>query len=69
MGETSFSHGIFAVEIDACLGSSFRSTNSNAGLHAVSHLVLGDPGIDLGVAGFSFLRLIDFGYSIEHGTA
>ncbi len=70
VGKTAFSHGIFAVEIEYVLGFVLQIDQfGHAGLHAVSHLVLGDPGIDLRVTRFRFLGLVDLGYSIEHGTA
>ena len=66
MGETLLM--AFAVDRVRSLGSSFRSTNSGSWFACGKPSALGDPGIDLGVA-IRFLRLIDFGYSIEHGTA
>ena len=69
VGET-FPHGVLAVEVEHVLGFVLQVDQfGHAGLHAVGHLVLGDAGVDFGVAGLLLLGLVDFGDSVEHGTA
>ena len=70
VGEAAFSGGVLAVHFEDLSGLVLHVDQlGHAGLHAKSHFVLGDAGIDLGIAGFPALGLVYLGDAVEHGAA
>ena len=65
MGETSFFAGILAIKIEHMGGFVLHIHEFGyAGLHAKCHLILRYAGVDLRIAGFLLLGLVDLGDAV-----
>ena len=70
LGEAALAVDVVAIHVEGGFGFFGEvSEFGHAGLHAEGHFVLGDAGLDFGVADAGVVEVVEFAEGVEHGAA